>query len=66
MPTNLAIDDGLIIAAQKVGGHKTKKAAVTEALREYVQHRKQQKVIKLFGRIEYSPDFNYKRQRRIS
>ncbi|HHS12936.1 MAG TPA: type II toxin-antitoxin system VapB family antitoxin, partial [bacterium] len=40
MPTNLAIDDQLIENARKIGKHKTKKAAVTEALKEYIQRRK--------------------------
>jgi Uncharacterized protein conserved in bacteria (DUF2191). len=37
MATNLAIDDNLIIDAKKIGGHKTKKEAVTEALEEYIK-----------------------------
>ena len=41
MATNLALDDKLIREAQKAGGHRTKKAAVTAALEEYVQRRKQ-------------------------
>lgn len=34
MATNLQIDDTLIHKAVKLGGHKTKKAAVTKALVE--------------------------------
>jgi Arc/MetJ family transcription regulator len=37
MPTNLAIDDELLSEAQKVGGYRTKKDTVNEALREYIQ-----------------------------
>ncbi len=37
MATNLAIDDNLILEAQKIGGHKTKKLTVTEALKEYIR-----------------------------
>lgn len=37
--TNLAIDDKLILEAQRIGGHRTKKSAVTEALKEYIQRR---------------------------
>jgi len=40
MPTNLAIDDQLLEEALKLGGHRTKKATVTEALEEYVRRRK--------------------------
>lgn len=65
MPTNLAIDDNLIEEARNIGKHKTKKAAVTEALQEYIQRRKQMQVLNLFGKIDYDPDFDYKKQRRI-
>ena len=41
MATNLALDDALIVEAQAIGGAATKKAAVTEALKEYIQRRKQ-------------------------
>ncbi len=63
MATNLAIDDKLIIEAQSIGGKKTKKAAVTEALEEYIQRRKQLKLIPLFGKIEYDPKYDYKKSR---
>ncbi len=41
MATNLALDDQLIEQARIVGRHRTKKAAVTEALEEYVERRRQ-------------------------
>lgn len=64
MATNLAIDDQLIEQAVKLSGHKTKKAAVTEALREYIHRRKQANVLKLFGKIDVDPKYDYKRARR--
>ena len=64
MPTNLAIDDRLIAEAQKLGRHRTKKEAVNAALDEYVQRRKQQQILSLFGTIEYDRTYNYKRERR--
>jgi Arc/MetJ family transcription regulator len=63
MATNLAIDDQLIIEAQTIGGNKTKKAAVTEALKEYIQRRKQLQLASLFGKIDYDPDYDYKQTR---
>ena len=63
MATNLALDDKLIVAAQKAGGHTTKKAAVTEALVEYVHRHEQMKVAEMFGEINYDPAYNYKKQR---
>jgi len=64
MPTNLAIDDSLIEEAVKIGHHTTKKAAVTSALKEYIQRRKQQEIVSQFGAVDYDPSYNYKRQRR--
>ena len=64
MATNLAIDDELLEEALKVGGLRTKKATVTQALQEYIQHRRQADVLALFGKIEIDPDYNYKVQRR--
>ncbi len=63
MATNLAIDDALIEEARRVGGHRTKKATVTEALREYILRHKQQEVSELFGTVDYDPDYDYKKQR---
>jgi Arc/MetJ family transcription regulator len=64
MATNLAIDDDLLVEAQEIGGLRTKKETVNEALREYIQRRKQAKIIGLFGTIEFEPSYDYKKQRR--
>ena len=64
MVTNLAIDDKLIIKAQKAGHHKTKKEAVTTALKEYIAHKKQLEVLDLFGSIEFDKSFDYKKARK--
>lgn len=64
MPTNLAIDDRLIEEARAIGGHKSKKAAVTTALEEYVQRHKQAEIIKLFGTIDFDRSWNYKAARK--
>jgi Arc/MetJ family transcription regulator len=63
MATNLALDDKLIVRAQKIGHHRTKKEAVTTALREYIAHKKQLKVIELFGHIDFDEDYDYKKAR---
>ena len=64
MSTNLEIDNNLIQEALKLGGHRTKRALVEEALQEYVQRRKQLAITELFGTIEYKDDYDYKEQRR--
>jgi Arc/MetJ family transcription regulator len=66
VPTNLAIDDWLLDEAQRIGGHRTKKATVTEALEEYIQRRKQTKILELFGTIEFDSEYDHKKQRRRS
>jgi Arc/MetJ family transcription regulator len=64
MATNLAIDDALLEEARRVGGLKTKRATVTQALNEYIQRRKQQRVVELFGKVDVDPKYDYKVQRR--
>jgi hypothetical protein len=64
MPTNLAIDDELLQEAQKLGRHRTKRETVNAALDEYIQRRKQQELIGLFGKIDYEPSYDYKQERR--
>ena len=63
MPTNLAIDDNLLKNAQEISGLKTKKATVTLALKEFIQRRKQEEIISLFGKIDYEKEYNYKKSR---
>ena len=63
MATNLALDDKLIEAARRIGDHKTKKEAVTAALKEYVQYREQLRILELAGTIDYDPDYDYKAER---
>ncbi len=64
MATNLALDDKLIEEAVRLGGHRTKRETVTEALQEYVQRRKQLRVLELFGKVEFDPAYDYKKARR--
>lgn len=64
MATNLALDDKLLNEAVRLGGHRTKKATVTEALQEYIRRRKQLGILELAGKIDYDPDYDYKKERR--
>ncbi len=56
MPTNLHIDTDLLEQAQRLGRHRTKRATVDEALREYIQYRKRVEAVKSFGTIDFDPD----------
>ncbi len=63
MATNLALDDRLILEAQEMGAHKSKKDAVNAALREYIEHRRQLKIIESFAKTDFDEGYNYKKQR---
>jgi len=62
--TNLDLDPALVEEAVAVGGRRTKKEAVTEALKEYIARRRQAQIVRLFGTIDYDPKYDYKQQRR--
>lgn len=64
VPTNLALDDRLINKARRIGGHRTKREAVTAALEEYVRRREQLRILELAGKIDYAPGYDYKALRR--
>jgi Arc/MetJ family transcription regulator len=64
MATNLAIDERLLNEALRVGGLKTKKSTVNQALQEYVQRRKQARILDLFGKVDFDPKYDHKQQRR--
>jgi hypothetical protein len=63
MATNLQLDDQLIDEAVTLGKHRSKKEAVTQALNEYVCHLRQEKILDLFGKVDFDPDYDYKKQR---
>ncbi len=63
MATNLELDDQLILEAKRLGNFATKREAVTAALEEFVQRRKQLEILDLFGKVEFDPDYDYKKNR---
>jgi Arc/MetJ family transcription regulator len=64
MATNLALDDRLIAQAKRLGGHRSKRDAVNQALTEYVSRLKQKEVLELFGELEWDDAYDYKKERR--
>ena len=63
MATNLHLDDELAAKAVNLGGHRTKREAVMQALTEYVRHLEQQRILTLFGTVRCRKDYEYKKQR---
>ena len=63
MATNLSIDPELIERALALSGEQTKKAAVTQALVEFISRREQERVLELFGQLEWDMQYDYKSER---
>lgn len=63
MATNLSIDPELLNKALRVGGEKTKKATVNRALREFVARRQQERLLELFGKLDWDDRYDYKSER---
>jgi hypothetical protein len=63
MATNLSIDPDLIQLALEVSGERTKKAAVTKALQEFIARRRQKRLLDLVGKLEWDSSYDYKGER---
>ena len=63
MATNLDLDPDLLERALSLSGEKTKKAAVTRALEEFIARREQARIEDLFDQLEWEPDYDYKADR---
>jgi len=63
MATNLSLDPELLEKALEVSGEKTKKAAVTKALKEFISRREQRRILELFGSLEWDEEYNYTKER---
>ena len=63
MATNLSLDPNLIEQALELSGEKTKRAAVTRALEEFIARRKQKRLVDLMGKLEWDESFDYKAER---
>ena len=57
MATNLSLDPKLLEKALEVSGEKTKKAAVTQALKEFISRREQRRILELFGTLEWDEKY---------
>lgn len=63
MATNLSIDPKLIERALALSGERTKKAAVTKALKEFIARREQERIVELFRSLDWETDYDYKSER---
>ncbi len=60
MATNLSLDPKLIERAVEVSGERTKNAAVSRALEDFIARRSQKRLIDLMGKLEWDRSFDYK------
>lgn len=58
MRTNIVLDDQLILKAVKIGGYKSKKGAIEDALRILIQVKAQEKLKALRGKVEWEGDLD--------
>ncbi len=63
MASNLAINEELLNNAFLIGGYSSKREMVNTALQEFIQRRKSEELIQLFGTVEYDADYDYKKIR---
>ena len=63
MATNLSIDPKLIEQAFAVSGERTKKAAVTRALEEFIARRKRKSIARLMGKLQWDGSYDYRKDR---
>ena len=63
MATNVSLDDKLLEKAVQIGGLKTKKDTVTQALKEFIERREAEKLIATFGTVDFDDDYDYKAER---
>jgi hypothetical protein len=63
MATNLSLDPELLERALEVSGERTKKAAVTRALEEFIARRSERRLLELFGKLEWDDTYDYKKER---
>ena len=63
MATNVRVDDRMVKEAVKLGSFKTKQEAMNVALAEFVQRRNRLRILELAGKIEFRPDWDYKKMR---
>ena len=63
MANNLSLDPDLIDRALELSGERTKKAAVTRALEEFIARREQKHLLELMGNLEWDNSIDYKAER---
>lgn len=63
MEVDIDVDPRLLTRALELSGEKTKDAAVTRALKEFIARRQHGKLVELFGTLEWDATYDFKAER---
>ena len=63
MATNVKLNEKMVEEAVRLGNFKTKQEALNVALSEFVERRNRLRILELAGKIEFRPDWDYKKMR---
>ena len=63
MTKSIELDENLVKEALALGQHSNINLLVETALKDYINKYKREKIIELFGTIEYEENYDYKKQR---
>jgi hypothetical protein len=61
--TSVKLDEKRVEEAVKLGNFKTKQEALNTALAEFLARRNRLRILELGGKIEFRPDWDYKKMR---
>jgi len=63
MAKNISIDPELVERVLELSGERTKDAAVTKALQEFIARRRQKRLLDLMNKLEWASPYDYKAER---
>ena len=64
MLIHLTLDENLLLEAQRLGGHRSKKETVIQALSKYIERHKQQEILKSFGKVVWAKGYSHRSARK--
>jgi putative antitoxin of VapBC-like toxin-antitoxin system len=65
MATNLTLDPDLVEVAFDVSGARTRSAAVTKALQEFIARCQQKRLLELMGKLKGDTQWDHKTERSL-
>ncbi len=63
MPSSVKLNDKMVEQAVKLGRFKNKQQALNAALKEFVERHNRLRILELAGKIDFDPQWDYKKMR---